>query len=100
MFVRGTGRSLVVGGNRGVGSRDRLVGDGRGGFVCCGGVSGLIFCQTWQCSRGRIDTDGDKGVRVELGEDMGGSGGWWQVWPVYRGGARGICMVTIGQFDC
>ena len=53
-LFRGTGCSLVVGGNRGVGSRDRLVGDGHGGFVCCVSVSGLIFCQTWQCSRGRI----------------------------------------------
>ena len=31
---------------------------------------------------------------------MGGSGGWWQIWPVDGGGAGGIDMVTIGQFDC
>ena len=76
MFFRVTGRSLVVGGNKGVGSRDRLVGGGLGGFVCCVGVSGLIFCQMWQCSCGRIGHRWRQGSEDRAG---GGHGRFWRL---------------------
>ena len=44
----------MVGWKRGVGSRDRWVGGGRGGVFCHVGVSERIFCRMWQCSRGHI----------------------------------------------
>ena len=75
MFVREPEHSLVVGGNRGVGSRDRLVGNGLGGFVCCVGVSGRIFCQKWQCSRGRIGHRWRQGSEDRAG---GGHGRFWR----------------------
>ena len=76
MFALGTGRSLVPGGNRGVGSKGRLVGECRGGFVCCVGVSGLSFCQTWQCSRGRIGHRWRQGSEDRAG---GGHGRFWRL---------------------
>ena len=76
MFFRGTGHWLGVGGNRGVGSRDCLVGGGLGGFVCCVGVSGLSFCQTWQCSRGRIGHRWRQGSEDRAG---GGHGRFWRL---------------------
>ena len=100
MFGQGTGRWLVVVGNIAVDSRDRLVGGGLGELGCCVGGFGPILFKSVDAVMVTKDTDGDEGVRIELGEDMGRSGGWWKVRPINGSGSGGLDMVTVGKFDC
>ena len=45
------------------------------------------------------DTNGDEGVRIELGEDMGGSGGWWKGSPINGSSSSRIDMVMVGKVE-
>ena len=92
MFCRGTEHSLVVCGKRGAGSRDRWVGVGREVVFCHVGVSELMFCRTWQCSRGHI---GHRWRQESEGRAGGGYGRFgllvadlasrwrWCLWSLY-----------------
>ena len=48
-------------------------------FFCFVGVSGLIFCQMWQCSRGRI------GHRCRQGSEDRAGGGHGRFWRLVAG---------------